>query len=189
MNYHPFNGISIILMFTFVHCHNGQLNEGSIMASGKFDLSLHHSRLLDFNWFPEATIDCYRCRSWNFTDKSCHDPFSKTTSALIERCKINMGTSEILVPANHCIKIIGTSVMTGEEYIIRDCTVDKIDHQCVYEQMDGEKIKKCTWTCNVNGCNKAGSILRTEIYIHLIVTMAQIIACLMHDYVATIIDP
>lgn len=110
---------------------------------------------MKFYSFIEATIDCYRCKSWNFTDKSCHDPFSKTTSALIERCTINMGTSEILVPANHCIKIIGTSVMTGEEYIVRDCTVDKIDHYCVYEQMDGEKIKKCIWTCNVNGCNKS----------------------------------
>lgn len=100
------SGLSLIFLFTFVHCHSGQLLEGSIPATGKLYFCFPHFFLTKF---PEATIDCYRCRSWNFTDKSCHDPFSKTTSALIERCKINMGTSEILVPANHCIKIIGTS--------------------------------------------------------------------------------
>ena len=71
--------------------------------------------------------------------------------------------------------------MTGEEYIIRDCTVDKIDHQCVYEQMDGEKIKKCTWTCNLNACNQAGSILptKTVTFNYLILATAQIVAFLL----------
>lgn len=70
--------------------------------------------------------------------------------------------------------------MTGEEYIIRDCTVDRIEHYCVYEQMDGEKIKKCTWTCNVNGCNKSGPTYKLPLKLYLSLIMAQILTVLLN---------
>ena len=57
----------------------------------------------------EVTIDCYRCKSQNFSDRSCHDPFGKSSLKLIERCQVPMGSSDVLVPANHCIKINGIS--------------------------------------------------------------------------------
>ena len=33
------NSVTILILLTFVQCHNGQLSEGSIPASGKFSFS------------------------------------------------------------------------------------------------------------------------------------------------------
>lgn len=57
----------------------------------------------------DVRVNCYRCKSRNFTDRGCHDPFDKAGTALIETCKVAMGSSRILVPANFCIKVVGTS--------------------------------------------------------------------------------
>lgn len=55
--------------------------------------------------FPMLCI----CKSRNFTDRTCHDPFDKTNAALVETCKVAMGSTRIMVPANYCIKVVGTS--------------------------------------------------------------------------------
>ena len=57
---------------------------------------------------PETSaVHCYRCQSRNFTDQSCHDPFTKAQHSLTENCQTAIGTT--LFPASHCIKVHGTS--------------------------------------------------------------------------------
>lgn len=67
--------------------------------------------------FLGMTINCYRCRSRNFTDLTCHDPFLGEGGLLspVETCEVALGGTDIRVPANYCIKVTGVS---GTNFLI-----------------------------------------------------------------------
>ena len=52
-------------------------------------------------------MDCYRCRSRNFSDRSCHDPFSKTAQSVTRDCHVRLGSAKLA--AAFCVKVDGTS--------------------------------------------------------------------------------
>lgn len=69
--------------------------------------------LLSDHRADSAPVDCYRCRSNNFSDANCHDPFRKDWRTLVKNCSVQLGSTR--VPADTCIKVVGTSGEWGGE--------------------------------------------------------------------------
>lgn len=65
---------------------------------------------------------------------------------------------------------------TGEELVIRACTLKNMENQCGSFRYENEKLKGCILTCNEDGCNSAKSAFPVSLpAILLIIILARIL--------------
>ncbi|KFM71656.1 hypothetical protein X975_01911, partial [Stegodyphus mimosarum] len=100
-----------------------------------------------------VAISCYTCSSRNGTDLNCHDPFHPAMSTYTEGCKVPKEGHIGRFPANFCIKVIGKTVQTEEEHVIRACTLENMDNQCGVFRFEKDTLQGCILTCDYDGCN------------------------------------
>ncbi|CAG2106787.1 unnamed protein product [Medioppia subpectinata] len=79
---------------------------------------------------PASSISCYTCSSRNKSEPYCADPFHPAMSKYIENCKVPKQLHIGVFPARFCVKVIGKTVTTGEELVIRACSLENMDNQC-----------------------------------------------------------
>lgn len=101
-----------------------------------------------------GAISCYTCSSRNGTDLNCHDPFHPAMSTYTEGCKVPKEGHIGQFPANFCIKVIGKTVQTEEEHVIRACTLENMDNQCGVFRFEKDTLQGCILTCDYDGCNR-----------------------------------
>lgn len=102
-----------------------------------------------------TSISCYSCNSRNRTHISCHDPIHPENTSYVEHCKVPKEHHNGLFPAYYCVKMIGVSKASGEELVIRYCSLENMDNQCgEFKYMD-EAFSGCILTCTYDGCNHA----------------------------------
>ena len=109
--------------------------------------------------YRRASISCYKCTSRNKTHDSCHDPIHPANTSYMEHCKVPKENHVGLFPALYCVKVIGVSQRTGEEVVIRSCSLENMDNQCGDFKFEDEPFKGCILTCTYDGCNEATSRL------------------------------
>eukprot|EP00093_Oithona_nana_P014722 14722.XXX_469035_469619_1 [CDS] Oithona nana genome sequencing. len=102
-----------------------------------------------------ASIDCYVCNSHNYSDPHCDDPMSPAFMQLKENCMVPKENHIGKFPANFCVKMIGTSIETGEHLVIRTCVLEDMNNQCGTFRFANETYTGCILTCDFDGCNAA----------------------------------
>ncbi|XP_045591969.1 uncharacterized protein [Procambarus clarkii] len=100
-------------------------------------------------------ISCYKCSSKNGSDINCDDPFHPAHSKFEDDCHVPKERHIGQFPANFCVKIVGTSAVTGESLMIRTCVLENMDSQCGVFKFGGEQLTGCILTCTYDGCNSA----------------------------------
>lgn len=55
-------------------------------------------------------------------------------------------------------QVIGVTEKTGEEVVIRTCSIENMDNQCGTFKFEDEMVRGCILTCNYDGCNRGISI-------------------------------
>lgn len=50
-------------------------------------------------------------------------------------------------------QVIGVTEKTGEEVVIRTCSIENMDNQCGTFKFEDEMVRGCILTCNYDGCN------------------------------------
>ncbi|KAG8202159.1 hypothetical protein JTE90_010516 [Oedothorax gibbosus] len=98
-------------------------------------------------------ISCYTCNSRNGTDQNCHDPFHPAMSTYTEACKVPKEGHIGQFPANFCIKVIGKTIQTEVEHVIRACVLENMDNQCGVFRFEEDTLQGCILTCDYDGCN------------------------------------
>ncbi|GBL80731.1 hypothetical protein AVEN_225368-1 [Araneus ventricosus] len=114
-------------------------------------------------------ISCYECNSKNGTDRNCHDPFHPAMSTYTEGCKVPKEGHIGQFPANFCIKVIGKTVHTEEEHVIRACVLENMDNQCGVFRFESDTLQGCILTCDYDGCNRS-TTLHQSIFLLLTTT-------------------
>lgn len=75
------------------------------------------------------SIGCYKCTTTG-NDTSCGDPFNpglSTPESLYENdCRSGIEGRTGYFPARYCLKVSGYHADTGEQLVIRTCTVNKL---------------------------------------------------------------
>lgn len=104
---------------------------------------------------PAQAINCYTCSSHNGSDPNCEDPFHPAHASYQQKCMVPKTGHIGVFPANFCIKLIGTSVDTGELMVIRACVRKTMDSQCGSFRYQDQMMKGCILTCDYDGCNAA----------------------------------
>lgn len=83
-----------------------------------------------------SSISCFVCSSSssndskNFTNTDCHDPFNPAMVKYSENCKVPKLNHIGLFPARFCVKVIGKSMSSGDQLVIRACSLESMDNQC-----------------------------------------------------------
>ncbi|XP_064118392.1 U-scoloptoxin(05)-Sm1a-like [Macrobrachium nipponense] len=98
-------------------------------------------------------INCYVCSSKDKSDPSCDDPFHPALSTYSESCQVPKENHIGQFPANYCVKIIGTSAISGESLMIRTCVLENMDSQCGVFKFGKDQLTGCILTCEFDGCN------------------------------------
>lgn len=125
-----------------------EFEAGPSLVVSLFILLLHQTR-------RGYAISCYTCSSVNGTDINCHDPFHPAMSTYTEECRVPKEGHIGKFPANFCIKVIGKTVQTQEEHVIRACTLENMDNQCGVFRFEQDTLQGCILTCDYDGCNTA----------------------------------
>ncbi|KAI2799952.1 hypothetical protein BLOT_012163 [Blomia tropicalis] len=112
-----------------------------------------------------SSISCFICDSRNWTDSNCHDPFHPAMSKYAENCKVPKQNHIGVFPARFCVKVIGRKISTGEDLVIRACSLESMDNQCGNFKFEGEIYKGCILTCDYDGCNQSSRPLSSNILI------------------------
>ena len=121
-----------------------------------------------------TSISCYFCNSRNRTQASCHDPIHPEGTAYIEHCKVPKEDHNGLFPAYYCIKMIGVSQVSGEEVVVRYCSMENMDNQCGNFKFMEEPFEGCILTCNYDGCNHSANSSRVAILLTFSSTLVTI---------------
>ncbi|XP_050704871.1 uncharacterized protein LOC126990339 [Eriocheir sinensis] len=125
-------------------------------------------------------ISCYVCSSKNKSDVSCEDPYHPAYSIYSQDCQVPKEGHIGQFPANYCVKIIGTSVMTSESLVIRTCVLENMDSQCGVFKFGGEQLTGCILTCSYNGCNAsppANTLSRLALLLPLTLLFSSRVFC------------
>lgn len=109
-----------------------------------------------------TSISCYSCNSRNRTHTSCHDPIHPENTSYIEHCKVPKENHNGLFPAYYCVKMIGISKITGEQIVIRYCSLENMDNQCGAFKFMDEPFEGCILTCTYDGCNAGFSLYQSR---------------------------
>ncbi|XP_071453418.1 U-scoloptoxin(05)-Sm1a-like [Hetaerina americana] len=120
--------------------------------------------LIAVHWFQGAqAINCYTCSSLNGSDVNCEDPYNPAMSTYTEKCMVPKQGHIGMFPANFCIKIVGTNVVTWELMVIRACVMKTMDSQCGVFRYQEHTMTGCVLTCDYDGCNSTSHITATHI--------------------------
>ncbi|XP_071749180.1 UPAR/Ly6 domain-containing protein bou-like isoform X1 [Lepeophtheirus salmonis] len=124
---------------------------------------------LTINFFKMgmSSIDCYTCSSMNNTDPHCEDPMSPAYKKLKENCKVPKVNHIGTFPANFCVKMIGTSLKSGESLVIRTCVFEDMNSQCGTFHFQNDTLSGCILTCNYDGCNGGHRTLYVQLLLLL----------------------
>jgi len=124
-----------------------------------------------------ASISCYTCSSRNNSDSYCADPFHPAMSKYIENCKVPKQNHIGVFPARFCVKVIGKTVTTGEELVIRACSLENMDNQCGNFKFEKDTLKGCILTCDYDGCNGSTNLMNlnnNRVYLLLFIIIIMI---------------
>lgn len=102
-----------------------------------------------------AGISCYTCSSVNGTDPHCHDPFHPAYAHYTPNCMVPKEGHIGRFPGHFCIKLIGRTVDTNSELVIRICSLENMDNSCGVFRYQEDVMQGCILTCNYDGCNGA----------------------------------
>lgn len=86
-------------------------------------------------------------------------------------------------PALFCVKVIGVTETTGEEIVVRACSIENMDNQCGIFKFESEVLRGCILTCNYDGCNHASSHLTLSHHLLLISLLIFISYSIIHLFV------
>jgi len=73
---------------------------------------------------------------------------------------------------------MGKTLSTGEELIIRACSIENMDNQCGTFKFDKDTFKGCILTCDYDGCNGSTKLFNLGInhsFIYLIIITTFVI--------------
>lgn len=101
------------------------------------------------------TINCYTCNSVNGTDPNCHDPFHPAYTRYTIDCTVPKDGHIGRFPAHFCVKLVGTTVDTNIEMVIRICSLESMDNSCGVFRYQDSVLRGCILTCTNDGCNVA----------------------------------
>ena len=75
----------------------------------------------------QSGVHCYRCRSRNYSDPSCHDPFEGGAASVTKNCEVLLGRRNL--PASTCIKVHAVSgKVAGQQAVQPRCSL-RLSHQ------------------------------------------------------------
>jgi len=125
-------------------------------------------------------IDCYVCTSVNRSDQYCEDTFNTDypgVNYLQTTCNGYRKDRSGYFPADHCIKVSGTSTKDSNYTImIRTCALDsgtltadteivRMSH-CGHFVFDRVYFSGCVQACQRDGCNGSRSIYRRDFLLY-----------------------
>ncbi|XP_055375257.1 uncharacterized protein LOC129607990 [Condylostylus longicornis] len=127
--------------------------------------------LIVFSIHYVYSIDCFKCVSFNRSNKACDDPFHNnySTAILESPCMGGRKGRDGLFPATACIKIAGYYDDTGETITVRGCALDsgtlttdteliRMSH-CGRFFYDNRYVHGCLQSCSdADACNGADNI-------------------------------
>ncbi|KAH9363925.1 hypothetical protein HPB48_015041 [Haemaphysalis longicornis] len=124
---------------------------------------------------PDLT-DVSSIRSVNGTNPNCHDPFHPAHARYVVDCTVPKDGHVGRFPAHFCVKVVGRTMDTNIEMVIRICSLETMDNSCGVFRYEDDILRGCILTCNNDGCNEAPPPLHNSPA--LIVTLVFLLACL-----------
>lgn len=131
-------------------------------------------------------IGCFRCTSMNGNNQDCEDTFNNTDRFYVADCWASRKDRIGFFPATECIKMTVTDENQGQKFtlVVRDCVVDnggtnsetEIGRQshCGWMkvlQYNGERMRGCILSCDLDGCNSGHKLTVTCPWILLMVVL------------------
>ncbi|XP_077497266.1 UPAR/Ly6 domain-containing protein bou-like [Amblyomma americanum] len=107
-----------------------------------------------------VAINCYTCSSVNGTNPNCHDPFHPAHARYVIDCTVPKDGHVGRFPAHFCVKVVGRTMDTNVEMVIRICSLETMDNSCGVFRYGDDILRGCILTCNNDGCNTAPPPLR-----------------------------
>lgn len=142
--------------------------------------------ILIYYHFRVDAIGCFRCTSMNGNNQDCEDTFNNTDKFYEADCWASRKDRIGLFPATECIKMTVTDENEGHKFtlVVRDCVVDnggtnsetEIGRQshCGWMkvlQYNGERMRGCILSCNLDGCNTGNKMTVNSVWIILLVVL------------------
>lgn len=121
-----------------------------------------------------SAINCYTCSSVNGTNPNCHDPFHPAHARYVVDCTVPKDGHVGRFPAHFCVKVVGRTMDTNIEMVIRICSLETMDNSCGVFRYENDILRGCILTCNNDGCNEAPPTLHNSPA--LIVTLVFLLA-------------
>uniref|UniRef100_A0A147BD86 Putative secreted protein n=2 Tax=Ixodes ricinus TaxID=34613 RepID=A0A147BD86_IXORI len=115
--------------------------------------------LFVLNVHPGRCINCYTCSSLNGSDPNCHDPLNPAYTRYSTDCTVPKEKHIGEFPAHFCVKVVGRTVETNIEMVIRICSLETMDNSCGVFRYEETVLQGCILTCNSNGCNVATPLM------------------------------
>ncbi|KAH6923224.1 hypothetical protein HPB50_025437 [Hyalomma asiaticum] len=109
-----------------------------------------------------SAINCYTCSSVNGTNPNCHDPFHPAHARYVVDCTVPKDGHVGRFPAHFCVKVVGRTMDTNIELVIRICSLETMDNSCGVFRYGDDVLRGCILTCNNDGCNAAPPSLRSH---------------------------
>ncbi|XP_015792087.1 uncharacterized protein LOC107368726 isoform X2 [Tetranychus urticae] len=116
-----------------------------------------------------GAIDCFKCVSFNGSNKMCEDPFHNnySTEILESPCYAGRKSRNGVFPATACIKLSGV-FDSGVSMVVRDCALDsgslttdtelvRMSH-CGAFYFDHRYVSGCVQSCFEDACNTSYTI-------------------------------
>lgn len=129
--------------------------------------------ILSFCLRQASSINCYTCNSVNGTNPNCHDPFHPAHARYVVDCTVPKDGHVGRFPAHFCVKVVGRTMDTNIEMVIRICSLETMDNSCGVFRYENDILRGCILTCNNDGCNEAPPTLRSHA---LVVTLVFLLA-------------
>lgn len=115
-----------------------------------------------------SAINCYTCSSVNGTNPNCHDPFHPAHARYVVDCTVPKDGHVGRFPAHFCVKVVGRTLDTNIELVIRICSLETMDNSCGVFRYGNDVLRGCILTCNNDGCNAAPPRLQGHAYAGLL---------------------